>query len=152
MNQHTSPEFAAMHSFFWDFTLEQRAVLAERAEAFEAAPDDLLTHEGKPAEAFYLINSGHVAIELHRPGLVPARIQSVGPGEAVGWSWLFPPYRWEFDARVIEAVKGVRYRAEWLREKCAADAGLAAVMYKKVAGMIAARLTSTRLQLLDLYQ
>ena len=51
-------------------------------------------------------------------------IETVGPGGAVGWSWLFPPYRWHFDARALDPVGAVAVDAACLRAKADADPAL----------------------------
>jgi CRP/FNR family transcriptional regulator, cyclic AMP receptor protein len=140
------------HAFLAGFSPQQRADLSAAAQAFEAAAGDLLAREGKPADAFYLIQAGQVAIELNRPGKEAAHIQTIGPNEAVGWSWIVPPYRWEYDARALDLVAGVRFDANLLRKLCERDIALRAALYEKLVAIIAARLTATRLQLLDLYQ
>ena len=146
----TDPD--VIHAFFKDLPEKYHAMLAAAAKAFAAAPGELLAREGRPAETFYLIQSGHVSIELDCPGRPLAPIQTVGPDEAVGWSWIVPPYRWEFDARAIDAVTGIRFDADWLREQCEQDTRLGYVLLRKLVNIVAARLTATRLQLLDLYR
>jgi CRP/FNR family transcriptional regulator, cyclic AMP receptor protein len=140
------------HAFFTNFAAPQRAALVAAAVPFAAAPDELMAQEGKPADAFYLIEEGRVAIELHRPGKAPAHLQTIGPNEAVGWSWAMPPFVWEFDARALVRVKGARLEAAWLREACEKDIVLCADLYKKLVEIIASRLTAARLQLLDIFQ
>jgi CRP-like cAMP-binding protein len=56
------------------------------------------------AEHFYLIHQGYVALEAFMPGKGVIAIQTLGPGEALGWLWLFPPYRWHFSARSADIV------------------------------------------------
>ena len=43
------------------------------------------------ASRFWLIQSGHVALDLHVPGQGRMKIDTIGMGEMLGWSWLFPP-------------------------------------------------------------
>ncbi len=50
--------------------------------------------EGEPAERFWLIRRGMVALELYVPGREPLVIETLEPSDVVGWSWLFAPYRW----------------------------------------------------------
>jgi CRP/FNR family transcriptional regulator, cyclic AMP receptor protein len=140
------------HRFLLDFSPEHRDKIASGGKLCLANANTFLAREGDRADAFYLIQTGHVAIELHDPGKHAALIQSVGPGEAVGWSWIVPPYRWEFDARAVEPVRCVRFDAIWLRELCDKDAALGLALLKHLVRIMAARLTSTRLQLLDLYR
>src|SRR5208282_1310540 len=91
------------------------------AKPFRAASGEYLAREGEPAQAFYLIQSGHVGIGTHlgERGEVP--IQTLGAGSVVGWSWLLPPHEWQFDARAVDTVEGLLLDAAWLREQCAQD-------------------------------
>ena len=61
----------------------------------------LLFREGDPADTFYLVRHGSVALETFVPARGPVMIETLEAGEVVGWSWLFPPYRWHFDARAL---------------------------------------------------
>ncbi|HTZ08526.1 MAG TPA: cyclic nucleotide-binding domain-containing protein [Acidimicrobiales bacterium] len=112
---------------------------------------ELLLAENDPADTLYLVRRGQVAIEVHAPGHGPVLIETVGPGEAVGWSWLFPPYRWHFDARALEPVGVVAVDAVCLRAKAEADPRLGYELMQRVAGVLLDRLQMTRLRLLDLY-
>ena len=57
--------------------------------------------EGEQADHFYLVRHGVVAIETFVPGRTTTTIETIETGEIIGWSWLFPPYRWHFDARAL---------------------------------------------------
>ena len=142
----------ASHSFLGGLSERHRMLLASGARPFAAEPGELLAREGETAKAFYLIQAGHVTLALHTPdrGVVP--IQTVAPGEIVGWSWLVPPHRWQFDCRAADAVQGLAFDAEWLREKCEQDHELGYHLLKQLMTVIANRLAATRLQLLDLYK
>lgn len=125
-------------------------LLASGARPFQVAPDSLLARNGEPAHAFYLIQSGHVAIDVPATGGGPATIQTVGPGEVVGWSWLLPPHRWQFDARAADAVGGIAFDAEWLRDQCDQNHELGYHLLKQLLAVVSGRLAATRRQLLDL--
>ena len=81
----------------------------------------LLLAEGEPADTLFLIRRGRVALEVHGPGRGHLVVETIGPGHAIGWSWLFPPYRWHFDARALEPVGAVAVDAACLRAKADAD-------------------------------
>jgi hypothetical protein len=70
----------------------------------------------------------------------------------VGWSWVVPPYVWQFDARAVDAVEGTCFDAEWLRQRCDEDCQLGYHLVRQLLTVLAGRLAATRLQLLDLYQ
>jgi hypothetical protein len=77
-------------------------------------------------------------------------VQTVGPGEVVGWSWVVPPHRWQFEARARDAVSGIVFDAAWLREQCESDHQLGYFLLQHLVTVLAGRLAATRLQLLDL--
>ena len=110
-----------------------------------------LLREGQPAERFYLIRSGTVALETHAPGQGAIIIETLQPGEVLGWSWLFSPYRWQFDARAVQACSLVSVDAACLRAKCDSDHELGYELMHRFAQCIVERLQATRLQLLDVY-
>jgi CRP/FNR family transcriptional regulator, cyclic AMP receptor protein len=74
-----------------------------------------------------------------------------GAGEALGWSWLFPPYRWHFDARALSPVRATGFDGACLRTKCEADPALGYELMSRFAQLLIERLQWTRLRLLDVY-
>ncbi len=66
--------------------------------------------EGEPAERFFLVREGAVALEVQAPGRGALVIETLHPREIVGWSWLFEPHRWQFDARAIEPTRVITLR------------------------------------------
>ncbi|MBI1976242.1 MAG: cyclic nucleotide-binding domain-containing protein [Candidatus Omnitrophica bacterium] len=104
-----------------------------------------------PANHFYLLREGKVAIEVPVPGRGQVTIQTLGPGEVLGWSWLIPPYRWRFDARALEVTRAIALDGKCLRGKFEKDNGLGYELLKRFAPIIAQRVEATRIQLLDVY-
>jgi CRP-like cAMP-binding protein len=78
-------------------------------------------------------------------------IETLGEGDLLGWSWLFPPYRWQFDALAIEAVRAIAMDGKCLREKCEKDHDLGYDLMKRFSRIMTLRLQAARLQLLDIY-
>jgi CRP-like cAMP-binding protein len=76
------------------------------------------------------------------------RIQTVGPGDVLGWSWLFPPYFWHFNARVLQPTVAIFFYATPLREECESDHELGYELFKRMAEVMLTRLQATRRQLL----
>ena len=116
---------------------------------FEAG--EYLAHEGDPADAFFVVRHGRVALELAAPAKGALMISTLGEGAVVGWSWLFPPHRWSFDARALEQVRVVSFDGACLRGKCDADHELGYELMQRFAAVMLDRLQATRLQLLDVY-
>jgi CRP/FNR family cyclic AMP-dependent transcriptional regulator len=142
----------ASHGFLSALSERHRMLLASGARPFTAGPGELLAREGETAKTFYLIQAGHVALDLHTPDRGVVSIQTVEAGEIVGWSWLVPPHRWQFDCRAVDPVQGLAFDADWLREKCEQDHELGYHLLKQLVTVIANRLAATRLQLLDIYK
>jgi CRP-like cAMP-binding protein len=110
-----------------------------------------LFRAGEAAERFYLIRHGTVALELYAAGHQPLTIQTLHDGEIAGFSWLFEPCRWMFDARAVADTSAVAFDAVCLRGKCDADHELGYQLMRRFAGTALSRLQATRLQLLDVY-
>lgn len=110
-----------------------------------------LFHEGDPADRFYLIRHGRVALEVAVPGRPPLVVQTLGEGEICGVSWLVPPHRWSFDARAMALVRAVALDAVCLRGKCDENHDLGYALMQRFMPVLVRRLQATRLQLLDLY-
>jgi CRP/FNR family transcriptional regulator, cyclic AMP receptor protein len=110
-----------------------------------------LFREGDPAERFFLIREGTVALSVEAPGRGALIIETLHRGDVVGWSWLFEPYRWQFDAHAQEPTRVVGFDGACLRAKCEADHELGYQLMRRFAASITERLQATRLQLLDVY-
>ena len=141
----------AAHPFFVD--LPDRVVLAVAplAARLEVDARQVLGREGEPAGRFYLTTAGRVALELHSPGRQPAVLETLPAGEVVGWSWLAPPYRWQFDAVAVDPVSALAVDGARLRAEMDADPVLGYTLAARFLPVIVDRLQSTRRRLLDLY-
>lgn len=112
---------------------------------------DYLFREGDHADTFFLIRHGAVALELFTPPRGSLVIETLGTDEVVGWSWLFAPYTWHFDARATALVRGTAFDGVCLRTKCENDPALGYALMSRFARVMIARLQMTRLRLLDVY-
>ena len=115
------------------------------------ADDEMLFREGDDADVFYVIRHGRVALETFVPARGPVTIETIDPGEVVGWSWLFAPYRWHFDARSLGLVRATRFDAACLRAKCEQDPAFGYDLILRFTQVLIERLQWTRLRLLDVY-
>ncbi len=151
MTTRTVEELLADHPFFAGMRSEQLAVLAGCASNVHFARDTYLIREGDPADTFFLIRAGAVALETSAPQRRPLSIETIEAGEVLGWSWLFPPYRWHFSGRAVEEVRATKLDGACLRGKCDADPVLGYELMRRFSAIVIERLQATRLQLLDLY-
>lgn len=110
-----------------------------------------LFREGEPADTFFAIRRGRATIEIRLPQGGALVLDTIGPGEVLGWSWLFAPYRWHFDARASEDIHAIAMDGACLRGKCADDPRLGYELMQRFAQLMLDRLQSARVRLLDIY-
>ena len=139
------------HPFFKGLAPKHGALVTGCAKNVRFEAGSYLLREGEPADWFYLIRHGRVALELKAPGRPPVTIQTIREGEIAGVSWLIPPYRWTYDARAMELVRALALDGKCLRGKCEQDHDLGYDLMKRFMPVLIQRLQATRLQLLDLY-
>jgi CRP-like cAMP-binding protein len=140
------------HPFTKDLAQTLRARLAPHAKAFSCGVNDYMAREGEPASAFYLLASGRASISTLLGARGSVTLQTVGPGDVVGWSWLLPPYVWQFDVRALEPVSGTKIDASELRITCEQDAELGYHLLKQLVAVVGDRLSACRIRLLDIYK
>jgi CRP-like cAMP-binding protein len=147
----TIDELLSHHAFFRGLKPEFLALIAGCAQNVHFDRGAYLAREGDAADRFFAIRAGTVGIETHIPSQRPMTLQTIGAGEILGWSWLFPPYVWQFDARARDAVRATAFDGACLRSKCDADPALGYELMKRLAQQVSARLEAARRQLLDMY-
>lgn len=142
----------AKHPFF--DRLEQRHLdlLVGCASNVRFDAGQFILREGEEANHFYLIRHGKVALEIFAGHRGPITVETLEDGDIVGWSWLFPPYRWRFDARAVEITRAIALDGKCLRTKSEQDHDLGYELLKRFARIVEERLQATRLQLLDVYE
>jgi CRP-like cAMP-binding protein len=136
---------------FQDLPAEYRAFLASCETAVEFDADAFLFHEDEPAERFYVLLQGRIALEAHVPGRPSIVVATLRPGDLVGWSWLLPPYRTHFDAHAIESCRLIRFDALPLRQRLAKDCTFGYELYRRMTPILVARLNAARRQMIDWY-
>lgn len=138
------------HPFFNGLDPHQQRLLADCAmdKSFEAG--ELIFREGDPANRFYLILEGKVVLESYVRDRGRVEIQTIGSGDVLGWSWLLPPYYWQFDACAVEPTKAIFFYATPLREEAESDHAFGYELYKRVSEVMLKRLQATRRRLLEI--
>lgn len=148
---HALEEVIGRHPFFQGLSEENLKLLAGCARNAIFEEGEFLMREGEEANTFYLMREGLAALEVHAPGREAVRLQTVGAGDVVGWSWLFPPYRVQYTVRALSRVRAVAFDGRCLRQKCEENPRLGYELMKRTAAVMLQRLQATRLQLLDVY-
>jgi len=102
------------------------------------------------ANRFYLIESGKVVLESVEKSGNPLIIETIGAGDLLGWSWMFPPYAWNFTARATEPTNAIFFYGTILREYCERDPSLGYELFKRMAPVILRRLQAARKKMLSI--
>lgn len=139
------------HPFFAGLEEGFRKLVCGCAKNVRFEAGQYLFHEGSPADQFYLLRHGRVALQTMAPGRGAVSFLTIGVGEIVGVAWLIPPYRWTYDAKALELTRAIAMDAACLRGKCEADHDLGYDMMKRFMPVLIQRLQATRLQMLDVY-
>jgi CRP/FNR family cyclic AMP-dependent transcriptional regulator len=151
MITHTLEPIVRTQPFFQGLEERHVQLVAGCARNVRFDADRLIFHEGEEADEFYLIREGMVAVEVLVPHRGATTVQTVGEGDMLGWSWLFPPYRWRFQARTRQPTHALAFDGKCLRTKCEQDHDLGYELLKRFSRVVTERLEATRLQLMDLY-
>ena len=145
----TLEQAIAEHPFWKDLDPTYFCLLKESASEMHFGEQQQIFQEGSSADRFYLICAGRVALETFVPGRGPITIQTIGGGEALGWSWLFPPFSWPFSARSIEARDVVSFDAGTLRERADQNHDFGYAIAMRIGEVMLQRHQATRMQLHD---
>ncbi|MGD9591738.1 MAG: cyclic nucleotide-binding domain-containing protein [Candidatus Berkiella sp.] len=144
-------EIIKEHPFFKGFTNDELKFISSCGQNKVFHKNEIIAHENTTADNFYLIRQGKVAISANIPHKEDKIIQTVGEGEILGWSWLFPPYQWMFELTALETTHVVALNGKCLRDKLEQTPELGFKLMKRFSQLMIARLNATRLQLLDVY-
>jgi CRP-like cAMP-binding protein len=137
------------YAFFDGMQPAHLAILTDGAREGWFGREDVLFREGEPASCFYLIQSGRIALEAHKIAGGAVSIQTLGPGEVLGWSWLFPPFVWHLQARALEPTKVLILNGAHLLVAAERDHDFGYELMKRVAQVVIHRLQGTRKLLLQ---
>jgi CRP-like cAMP-binding protein len=140
------------HPFFHALSAAHMDVLTSCARQTRFPGNTMILHQGDAADRFFLIEEGCVALEAdrHRQGAI--RIQTLGAGDALGWSWLFPPHYCHFSARTVEPTDAIIFDAIQLRARFNQVPDLGNVLVKRMAQVVVKRLEATQTQLVEISQ
>jgi CRP/FNR family transcriptional regulator, cyclic AMP receptor protein len=146
-----NPRALGSHPFFRG--LEGKLVPEVAPSTIECVYDagTRLLKEGDPSDRFILIVEGKVALEMVLPDRPVVRIQTLGPGEVFGWSWLLPHQVWRLDARAVKRTQTLEIPSATLRSSLESHPEEGYRFLMRLLPIVAERLENTRIQLLDLH-
>jgi CRP-like cAMP-binding protein len=141
----------AEHPFLRSLSPRCLAILTECVDEKEFGPGEIIFREGEIADRFYLITQGKVTLESHVPSQGYLGVQDLGPDDALGWSWLFPPYVWHFQARSVELTRALVFNGAHLLVACERNHEFGFDLMKRLAQILIRRLQATQNQLVKLH-
>lgn len=139
----------AEHPFLCGLAPEQLDILTEGAREVTFRPNEVIFREGEPANRFYLISSGRIALEAHEPADGTALVQYLSGGDVLGWSWLLPPFVWHFGARAAEPTRAIVLNGAHILAAAERNREFGYELMKRMAQVVIQRLQATRRRLLQ---
>jgi CRP/FNR family cyclic AMP-dependent transcriptional regulator len=140
-----------LHPFLAGMNRTQLALLTDCAIAAHFKTGETILRQGEFADRCYLIETGKVALESGGGFGEALVIETIGAGDLLGWSWMFPPYTWQFTARAIEPTTAIFFYGRSLREHCEKDHSLGYDVLKRISAVMVRRLQAAHNQMLSLY-
>ena len=134
----------ALHPFLAGMNRSQLALLTDCAIAVQFDKGQTIFREGEIANRFYLIETGNITLESSNGQANPVIIDTIGAGELLGWSWMFPPYTWRLTARAVEPTSAIFFYGTILREYCERDCSLGYELFKRMAPVMIKRMQAAR--------
>ena len=142
----------ALHPFLAGMNHTQLALLTDCAMASHIKSGQIIFREGEMANRFYLIESGKVVLESgNNDSGESVVVDTIGAGDLLGWSWMFPPCVWRFTARAVEATEAIFFYGTILREYCERDPSLGYELFKRMAPIMLRRLQAARDKMLAVH-
>ncbi|MFF4272169.1 cyclic nucleotide-binding domain-containing protein [Streptomyces sp. NPDC001536] len=129
----------------------QRQRLMALAQEVSFPEDARIFEPGGTADRFWVIRSGAVSLDQQVTSLQRVTVASLGSGDLLGWSWLFPPHQWDFGAVAFSPVRAYEFDAAAVLGLCEEDPQLGLILVRSVAEILAYRLETTRGKLLEQY-
>ncbi|MFB6437092.1 cyclic nucleotide-binding domain-containing protein [Streptomyces sp. NPDC056411] len=113
--------------------------------------DTRIFEEGGTADRFWVLRSGSVSLDLNVPGRRHVAVATLGPGDLLGWSWLFAPHRFDFGAEAFSPVRAYEFDGAAVRALCESEPALGLRVVRIITEILAHRLQATRSKLIDQY-
>lgn len=134
----------AFHPFLAGMSRTQLALLTDCAMPVHFKTGQSIFREGEMANRFYLIETGKVVLESSDEPENSVIIETIGAGDLLGWSWMFPPYAWRFTARAVEPTSAIFFYGTIMREYCERDPSLGYELFKRIAPVMIKRMQNAR--------
>jgi CRP/FNR family cyclic AMP-dependent transcriptional regulator len=144
------PARVAAHPFLAGMRPHHIELIAGCASLVQFGSGQVIFRAGEEADGFYLIESGTVALEGSFLDHGPITTDVVSAGEPLGWSWLFPPYLWHYDARATKPTTAILFDRTVLRKSCDNDLTLGHELFQRMSKVMVRRLQASRAKMIEM--
>ena len=151
MNDAVPASALAAHAFLRGMPAVDVALLAGAAVPVSLPAGHRIFGEGAPASKCWLLTAGQVTLDLLMPGRANLIVETLGPGDVLGFSWLSPPHQWQFGAEVVEPTEAFELDGATVMALCDRHPELGYQLALRFLATAVQRLQATRIRLLDLY-
>lgn len=148
MRDLTTFDMFVMHPLLHDLPAAWLRRLTAHARPVEYERGHRLFHADAPADLLWLVQSGHVLLDLHVPGRGDVIVDRCG--EFVGWSALVRSRHWDFGGVAGADLSAVEFRASGLRDQLADDPDLRCEFLTRMLGVADGSLGAARRRLAGL--
>jgi CRP-like cAMP-binding protein len=149
MTQHSIEERVAASELFAALPPGFIRFLAQHAGIRKLEMGAVLFHYGERADRFYLVETGHITVEVMAISGPALELQDIGPGAALGWSWLIAPHTWSFQARAQTAAELLEFDGNAVRAHCEEDPRFGYEVLKRFAELMSERLNFARRKMME---
>ncbi|MCH6583107.1 MAG: cyclic nucleotide-binding domain-containing protein [Gammaproteobacteria bacterium] len=149
MSNQSIEDYLPTHAFFSGLDDSFMKFLSDSATELRVKKGDVLFQQGERADKFYLLRNGHMSVQV--PALMgpTLEIQTLGEDQILGWSWLIPPYRWNFQARALEDSDLLEFDGSAILARCEEDPKFGYELLKRFATLMSERLDAARQKMMD---
>ncbi len=149
MSNQSIEDYLPTHAFFSELDDNFMKFLSDSATELKIKKGDVLFRQGERADKFYLLRNGQMSVQV--PALMgpTLEIQTLGEDQMLGWSWLIPPYRWNFQARALEDSDLLEFDGSAILARCEEDPKFGYELLKRFATLMSERLDAARQKMMD---
>ena len=149
MSKQTIEDYLSTHAFFSGMEGSFVKFLSNSATELRIKEGEVLFQQGKRADKFYLLRNGRISVQV--PALMGPvlEIQALDKDQILGWSWLIPPYRWNFLARALEDSDLLEFDGSAILARCEEDPNFGYELFKRFASLMSERLDAARQKMMD---
>ncbi len=149
MTRESVEHLLSEHRFFSGMKPDFIAFLARHAKERHIEQDEILFRHDDPAHHFYLIRKGRISLEIPAITGPTLDVQHLGEGQILGWSWLIPPYAWNFNARAEAPSEVIEFNGQAVLDRCDKDVDFGYALLKRFSSLMSERLDAARRKMMD---